>query len=683
MIRRVFSSLLLTSSCSITLAGSPPDDDIEHSFGTSEAVTLATGYTQALFEAPATATVLNSADLRALGARSLHDALDLVPGYLVSTGDGRDTVTTVRGITSRTLILVDGVPVPGTLLQPYQSLDNLLLHNVQRLEIVRGPASSIYGADAVAGVINIITKTAAHDGNEVGVSGGSFNTYEAWYLQAFKVREADVSVYVGGRSTDWTKEIVRADGQSVLDIRFGTHASNAPAVLPSHRDLLEARVDAVLGAWTFRAHYLDVYNWQTAFTYAISERSTADTRLFGGTVLHKAALSAIWELSSFIDYGRTDQPADGEIYPPGAFGGAFPDGVLTAYDIGNARIRAETAALFSGWNRHTLRFGGGAQRSEFRINQEDRNFIIRGGQLIPTGIFGPRGGVNDAPGLPDVNQDNYYLYVQDQWAIANDWNITAGARADYYTEIGTTINPRLAVVWNARQDLTFKMLYGRAFRPPTVFESHSEGVYTAKGNPNINPTTLDSIEASGNFRTAKMSTTLTTFWYQQDDLIQIVSDSTSPRGTAYTNRGTETGDGAEIEITVELPFRLRLHGGYAYQERHGASVKDNVNLRFNARHSVNVDLMWQPTREWSAGLTSLSLLGRQRAASDTREPASGYMLVNASITRRNVAETVDISLAVRNLFDKEASTQSESPTSAPYDIPLPGRGLFIEAVAHW
>jgi outer membrane receptor for ferrienterochelin and colicins len=681
MIRRAFPCLSLLS-WSIVHAASPPDD-IEDAFGTKEAISLATGYTQPLFEAPATATVLTADELSAIGARTLSDALQLVPGFLVSTDDGRATVTTVRGITSRTLILIDGVPSLTTLLQPYQSLDNVLLHNVQRLEIVRGPASSIYGADAVAGVINIITRTGAHTDSEIGVSGGAFDTYEGWYLQSFQLSEADVSVYVGGRSTDWSDGFIAADAQSFLDRRFGTQASEAPTELPTHRDMVEARVDASMGDWTFRAHYLDISNWETALANSIDSDASQDSRFYGGTVLYKAPLSEDWQVTAFVDYSDIAQPAEGRLYPPGAFGGAFPDGVWIDYNITNERGRLESTAIFTGWRNHTLRIGGGVNRSAFRVAKEFRNFIVRRGQILPTGMFGPRGGVNDTPGIPDVDQTNYYGYFQDQWAIAQDWSVTAGVRIDDYSDFGTTTNPRLGVVWNARQDLTLKLLAGSAFRPPSIWESYSEGVYTPKGNRSIDPTTLDSAEASVNYRTARTSSSLSAFWYQQDDLIQITPDPTSPRGTAYTNRGTESGDGLELETTIQLPHRLRVHAGYAYHQRHGATVEQNVNLRYAARNAVNLDLTWEPAQDWTIGLTALSLFDRQRAATDPRPPADDYTWINATVTRANIAGVVDLSFSVRNLLNEDARAQSDSPNNVPDDIPLPGRGAFVTLLAHW
>jgi iron complex outermembrane receptor protein len=677
--RKVFVTASVLYLC-CAQAAEKPVDELESSFGTTQAVALAMGYTQPLFEAPSTATVLTREDFRAFDVRTLREALELVPGYIVSTSDGRDTVTTVRGITSRTLVLIDGVPVSGTLLQPFQSYENILLQNVQRLEIVRGPASSLYGADAVAGVVNVITRTATHDQREAGIAGGSLDTYEAWYLQPFKLGSAKFGLYLGGRSTDATDAVIKADSQSFVDRIARTMASRAPGRLPSHRDQVEARVDAELGNWTLRAHYSNVFNWQTALAAALTEQSTLDAQLYGATILYRLAASSILQIDTVMDFSRADQPAEGDLFPPGAFGGAFPDGVLTEFSFGNTRLRGETTGLFTGWERSTIRVGAGALRNEFRLNGEKRNFLVRSGRIIPTGTFGP---VTSQPQLPSVNQDNYYVYVQDQWLLARDISLTAGVRTDEYSDFGSTTNPRLALVWNTGPNTTLKLLYGRAFRPPSINESYSEGVFTAAGKRSLNPTTLESTEASINIRTGRTTTTLTGFVFRQDDLIQIIPDRTAPRGTAYTNRGTETGNGAEVESTVALPLGIKFHAGYAYQERHGDSVRDNVNLRFGASHAVNMDLTWQIGSDWKLGLRSISLFDRERAAADPRRDANDYTILNAAVTRENIGGILDLSVSVRNALDEGAKDQSDSAENIPGDIPRPGRTALISVSARW
>ena len=125
-------------------------------------ISLATGYRQPLYDAPATATIVTREQIDAMGATTLTDVLETVAGFHISNVDGRTTVTTVRGITSRVLFLIDNAPVANGLVIALLSSDNLLLHGIERVEVVRGPGSAVYGADAFAGVVNLVTKTAAN-----------------------------------------------------------------------------------------------------------------------------------------------------------------------------------------------------------------------------------------------------------------------------------------------------------------------------------------------------------------------------------------------------------------------------------------------------------------------------------------------------------------------------------------
>src|SRR5690606_32168414 len=73
--------------------------------------------------------------------------------------------------------------------------------------------------------------------------------------------------------------------------------------------------------------------------------------------------------------------------------------------------------------------------------------------------------------LPEDDRENYYFYVQDIWSFLNDWELTIGVRYDDYTDFGSTVNPRLALVWSTSHNLTTKLLYGEAFRAPSFSET--------------------------------------------------------------------------------------------------------------------------------------------------------------------------------------------------------------------
>ena len=163
--------------------------ELSLSVGDSSVISLATGQRQPLRRAPAVATVITAEDIAAMGTDSLDEVLEAVPGLHVSriTVVGR-SLYAMRGIYStgsinpHVLLLQDGLPITTGYTGDRGSLwGGFPLNNVSRIEIVRGPGSALYGADAYAGVINIVSKGAAElSGTQVALQAGSFDTAHAW-----------------------------------------------------------------------------------------------------------------------------------------------------------------------------------------------------------------------------------------------------------------------------------------------------------------------------------------------------------------------------------------------------------------------------------------------------------------------------------------------------------------------
>lgn len=110
------------------------------------------------------------------------------------------------------------------------------------MEIVRGPGSALYGADAFAGAINVITKTSEGlRGTELGGRAGEFDTYEGWLLHGVRIGNADIALGLTGQTTDGHTGIVAADAQTAIDRILGTPASLAPARINTDRDIIDLR----------------------------------------------------------------------------------------------------------------------------------------------------------------------------------------------------------------------------------------------------------------------------------------------------------------------------------------------------------------------------------------------------------------------------------------------------------
>jgi outer membrane receptor for ferrienterochelin and colicins len=131
----------------------PIEEDIEQVYGRDEdTISIATGYRKPLDLAPSVATVITEDDIQAIGATTLGQVIETVAGIHVSTTNVVDSVVTVRGITSRVLVLLNNVPVAqGLFVNAFAQLDNIQINDIERIEVIRGPGSAVHGADAFHG----------------------------------------------------------------------------------------------------------------------------------------------------------------------------------------------------------------------------------------------------------------------------------------------------------------------------------------------------------------------------------------------------------------------------------------------------------------------------------------------------------------------------------------------------
>ncbi|MFZ5594271.1 MAG: TonB-dependent receptor plug domain-containing protein [Pseudomonadota bacterium] len=252
--------------CAVLAAGhacaATDEEELARIYGSEEMIELATGGRQALNRAPSIATVISGAEIRAMGATDLDQVLAAVPGLHVSYSPlGYNPIYVMRGVVSDTnpqmLVLVNGIPVTNLFAgNRGQGWGGMPVNNIARIEVIRGPGSALYGADAFAGTINIVTRTAQDiRGTEAGARAGSFNTREAWLLHGGRWGGFDTALALEWRATDGQKRLIEADAQSFYDAQFNTRASLAPGPVNARRDAVEARLDLARGDWRLRMGY--------------------------------------------------------------------------------------------------------------------------------------------------------------------------------------------------------------------------------------------------------------------------------------------------------------------------------------------------------------------------------------------------------------------------------------------
>jgi iron complex outermembrane receptor protein len=671
------------------------EEELALVYGGKTSVSIATGSAQPLRRAPAVATVITAEDIAAIGAHDLDQVLETVPGMHVSrSAINYEPLYIARGIYSvnnpQMLMLQNGVPMTTLLTGSRGTLwGGYPVAHIARIEIIRGPGSALYGADAYSGVINIVTKNAADaPGTQAGVAGGSFHTREAWLQHGGKTGPLEVAAYLRVGGTDGFRSLITADAQSARDKLFGTRASLAPGPVNTGYDAVDALLDLTLPQWPqwrLRAGYQLRNNLGTGAGVASALDPVGKER---GERIHadlgwtEADFSADWSVGATASVLQFTQriTTDLRLSPPGTrfATGLFPDGFIGHPDTSERQIRLSAYALYHGWNGHKPRLGLGHDDLDMYHTATFKNYIFnRAGVPVPTGPVIDYSQIQ--PFLLPQRRTVSYLTAQDEWQFARDWTLTAGVRHDRYSDFGGTTNPRLAVVWDAALDLTAKLLYGRAFRAPSFNEEFGINNPVQRGNPALQPERIGTVEAALAWQAApQLQLNLNLYRHAMQDIIRGVPNAQAGTGATFQNIGNQHGKGLELEAVWDAARALQLTGSYAYQRSIDAATGQDAG--YAPRHHFYGRLEWR-----RAGIGTLSpqlnrVADRRRARGDARPRVPDYTTFDLAFSTSRVLRRCELSLALRNIFNADVREPSLAPGLIPNDLPMAPRAVSLRAV---
>ncbi|MBU0730870.1 MAG: TonB-dependent receptor [Proteobacteria bacterium] len=621
----------------------------------------ATGNLKPVRKAPSVATIITAEDIEKMGAKTLSEALESVPGLHVQpSGYNRFTpIFSIRGIHTsfnpHTLLLINGVPFRESFNSSLPPTFKMATSLISRIEIVRGPVSAIYGADAFSGVINVITKEGQEiDGIKGGTRAGSFDSYEG-FAQYGKKYSSGLDVVTGFdymKSQGDDDRYIDQDAygsQGALDTRY----ENYDGLLGVMHKYFSVRFygnqqkDNAMGPG---AQYLSDNNRQNNESY------------LGDINLGTRDLIDDLELTLNINGTYSKTEAYWQITPP-AFGNSIGNPSGTSRSGG-----AELIALYSGINNHSLRVSTGMKNEDLETD-ENKNFDSQSFASVPW-----RNVKNDSSQLfcDDQSRNVFFLSLQDEWIISRALEFTGGVRYDNYSDFGDTFNPRAALVWEARYDLILKLLYGRAFRAPSFGELHTNYNTLAKGNSELEPETIETIEWVMDYQpTSRLRSVLNLFYYEIENLIEYDKDQTPP--TSENNRDQD-GYGFELETEWDVTDTLTLRTDFAYQRSKDKATNSIVADAPAMQFHLNPHWAFLP--EWSIDMQFYWIADRHRASTDTRPEINDYQLVHLTLTRKNILNQMDFSLSGRNIFDEDARIPSDG--SVPNDYPQEGRSIYGE-----
>lgn len=598
-----------------------------------QVVVTATRGDAALSGVGVTVTALDTARLNERDAPSFVDLLREVPGVSVARagGVGLQTSAFVRGGESNfALVLIDGVPVnePGGAYN-YAAQFPLELGQV---EVVRGAASSLYGNDALAGAVHLVTRRAAI-GEKAGVSldveGGDFAWRRARGATSGRASRFDWNGGVARLETDNEQPNSRFE-QTAGAASFGAQLSADTTFRLVVRG--ETSSTGTPGATAFGRPDLD----------AISERG----ELVTSGVLRHARGATSHELR--VGYAKTDQlslnPLDSGNYTP---------------SYGSLKAPFDNSDFTNplGYQNDTGRLNGGYQL-EARLG--GRHLLTAGAEVErETGSIGDKRGPLLSP-----ERTNFGAYAQDRIALGTRLFLTAGARVERNDSYGTHVVPRAAIAYrlgSTGQTTTLRASAGAGIKEPSFLQSFGVSTF-ALGNPDLIPEKSRTFDVGVEQRAFgdRLRLDATAFHHDYRDQIAYKTISFSPFVGSYENLGRTRGQGLEISAEAAPTPRARFGGNYTYLD---GEVR--VSTSTNPLYAVGERLLRRPKHQaslWAQAEVSRVSLGANLSYVGSRADSDFFgigLTENAAYTRVDarlrirVTRALEAYVAAENLFDSE------------------------------
>ena len=529
----------------------------------------------ALRDVPQTINVVPAAVIRDQNAMSIQDIMKNIPGVGLSTGDGQRDQVFIRGFTAIGDQFVDGFRDDALYFRD--------LSNVERLEVIKGPAAVLYGRGSSGGLVNRITKKPGIDITDVALS-----------LTNTQGRRGEVDVGRVGETVDWRVTGAREVSDSYREQQFINRTALAPSVairlsgatkLLLQGDYLEDRrlTDFGIPSWHGRPVAVAAGTYYGAANARDADFSQSRVVSTAATLTHKFSESlSLRNAFRYYDYqlDRNNTNISGNV-----------NEVKGTMSLGHAKLNRDesgwfnqtelTQKLVTGTMRHDVLYG-----AEFGKQNKDASNWASTVVATNVSIF--------QPVLPQVNRgklgarsdtfgtyDTAAAYVQDAIAFSDEWKALAGLRYDRYKQqsrlanaLGVTtadlsrtdaaFSPRAGLVWQPGAAQSYYASWSRSFQPS------GENFALAANNADLAPETTRNTEVGAKYELwgGRANATVSLFRLERDNI-----KTSDPITNRIVPVGTQRTDGLELTFNADLHDGGKMMAGYAYLD---ATITDSI-----------------------------------------------------------------------------------------------------------
>ncbi len=611
-------------------------------------VESASRYAQKVSEAPASVTIITAEEFRRYGRRNIDDVLRAVIGLYV-TNDRNYSYLGLRGFglpsdfNSRVLLLLDGHrmndPIYGQAAFGWES--GIDLGEVEKIEVVRGPSSALYGTSAFLGIINVVTRKPAGEpegeaqvflgepvltGASARAGGKKADFGYALDVHAMRRKGHHILAYPDFACLDlnedglpdYTGFAVDEDGETAWGMRAGLSWGNL----------------SLTGFFSRREKDIPTASYETVFDAGVEE--SLDRRGF----LELAYNGRIGESLSWSAKASYDEYLYMGWYPyPYAYDNARPDYARPPYtmmkdDHPSSWWGVEFQADYTGLKGHYLVLGGGYNANRVRM----RTFDV------------------DPPYVYQDDRFNFYAatwYAQDEITLVESLRLVAGINhnmydPDVFKGDVDRFNPRIGLVWTSAGGTAVKVLYGEAFRVPSLYELYyNDGGLTQIPNPELKPEIMRTAELVVE-RDLGRGFRLELSGYQNriENLIQAVN---AGEETMQFRNSPDDVVSSGLEATLRKALGGRFSGYAALAVQKTKNDRTGEDLPNSPKLLANVGFSCSLSEVLIASLDG-RYVGERKGVAPGRE-TDGYFVTDITLLATGIAERLEVSFSIYNLFD--------------------------------
>ncbi|RJP70671.1 MAG: hypothetical protein C4539_06010 [Ignavibacteriales bacterium] len=582
-------------------------------------LTTASKYWQSTSEVPATTTIVTAKEIQAYGFSSLAEMLRTVSGFYVSdernySYTGVQSFSRPTDYMNRVLLLVNGHSINDNIYGGAFINGDLALNmnSIERVEIVRGPGSVLYGTSAMLAIVNVITKkfNLVEQFNAT-LEAGSYNKYQAkFYLSeelfnGFNFFLSGNIANIKGESTfiEWQ------DNDSVLHSE--SHSFNWE------------KNNSLFLSLNYNYFTLNSFYSKRKKDIPMTARGPQiNSNGYTGDEINFTEIKFDKDLSSdlkillrgYYDYNYYKREWEDNLFH-------FDESEGFTYGF-------ETQFLWDIFENHRLTFGG-----EYKNNSK---VYYHNGDMTTTFFSG------------NFPYNVFGFYLQDEYQAYKNLSLSVGFRADKYSNIGAIYTPRLAIMYNPFEQSTLKLLYGEAYRAPNTYELYIvDPKNNYSGNPNLKSEKIKTIELTLDERLSKsLIGSISLYNYNFSHLIETRFDSVS-LVNQFSDYNKVYANGVEVEFNAKLKEDLDVRTSYSFQY----AKQDEADNRKSSSicHLVKFALVL-PVFESVYVSTDMLYEFEKFTMVDTR--TRSFYLANANLLIKDVFNHFDVSFKINNLTDK-------------------------------